>query len=73
MTNIYNFRTGKKEITANEFLDKAKDRFENCMIIGWDLDGDPCFGANGMDLRDVFLLTEIVRRKMLDNLEQDDD
>mgnify|MGYP006297227595 CR=1 FL=1 len=72
MSNIYNFYTGRKELDVDEFLEKAKNTFTECMVIGWDRDGDPAFGATGMDLRDVMLLTEIVKRKMLDNLENDD-
>jgi len=72
MSNVYSFDSGKEQINIGEFLDLAKGNFESCMLVGWDNDGDPSFGVYNMKATDIFLLTAIVKRQMLDRMEDTD-
>ena len=67
MSKIYDFETGERTRTGDEFLEDHQGQFEKVMLIGFDHDGDVCFGANGVSVRDAIFLLEHIKHELIEN------
>ena len=66
MGEIYDFTDGRREVPADEFIENNKGVFDRVMMIGFDTDGDECFGANGLTVMECVYLLEYIKADLLE-------
>lgn len=66
MAEIYDFADGEKLTPAPEFMENNKHVFDRLMLLGFDGDGDICFGANGITVMECVYLMEYMKHKLLE-------
>lgn len=60
------------DLEPNDILEAAKEKLEDCMIIGWTPEGDLYLASTTSRTGDMFLLLEMAKSGLLEKIQYGD-